>query len=210
MNEVKQDEGFIMDLWEKIFFLLSKISVFEVIRIFVWNRVKNKFRFVEIWVVTNLGLSITLSLLIYNLDNNVINWIAFIYAILRVFEIIIYQINVIIFDPYRCEKKGVTYKVKSIPRILVLLIHNYVEIIFWYSVMVISIIRINNFEIIYSWLYFVKASFLCIATFNGDLIVNNGKFLNNIVFVETFSGIVLTIVSIARFVGILPAVEEMK
>jgi len=203
------NDGFIMDFWEKIFCLLSKISVFYFIRKILANKIKRPYTFVESWVVGNLFAAIIGSLIIYNIKNKPVILILFIYGISRVFEIISYQLNVILFDSYRAQKEGKPYRVKSVARMLVLLAHNYVEIIFWYAVMALSIIKFNNFITTYGWTHYVKSSFLCISTFNGDALVSDGVFLSKLAFFETVSGIILTIVSIARCINTLPAIEEI-
>lgn len=46
-------------------------------------------------------------------------------------------------------------------------------------------------------------------TLKGDAVVSNGEFLTKVAFFETVSGIILTIVSIARCINTLPALEEI-
>lgn len=72
--------------------------------------------FVEKWVFVHLIGSFTATIIGYGL--------------LRVFEIIIYQINVLFFHPYKFHKAGNEYKIKSPTRIVILLLHNYVEVMF--------------------------------------------------------------------------------
>lgn len=209
MKKIKTNDGFVMDLWEKIFKLLSKISVFYLITTILRTKIKKPYTFVEKWVVGNLLAAITGSLIVYFTGNKIILLILFIYGISRVFEIIVYQLNVILFDSYRAHKKGIQYKVKSVSRMLVLLIHNYIEIVFWYAVMALTIIYLNNQSESFSWAHYIKSSFLCISTFNEDAVISNGVFLSKIAFFEAVSGIILTIVSIARCINTLPAVEEI-
>lgn len=211
MSNIKTKDGFIMDFWETIFKFLSRISLFEFIRFRYKNKIKKPYTFVEAWVVGNLIFALFSSIFIYlyPIENSIILWIILIYGISRVFEIIIYQINVILFDPYRAQKKNTQYKVKSVSRMLVLLIHNYFEIIFWYSAMIIIFKIFHNSSIDNSWLHYIKSSFLCISTFDGEAVVSNGAFLSKIAFFETASGIVLTIISIARCINLLPAVGEI-
>lgn len=106
MEDKYLKDGFIMDLWEGIFNFLSKISLFYWVRKCLGNRIKKKYTFVESWVVGNLMVSIIFSFLAYNSKSKVLLYIILICAISRVFEIIIYQLNVMLFDPYRAQKKG--------------------------------------------------------------------------------------------------------
>ena len=54
-----------------------------------------------------------------------------IYAVERCFEILVYQINVLLFAPYRDSKAGKEYKIKSPTRMIVLLLHNVFEFVIW-------------------------------------------------------------------------------
>lgn len=82
-------------------------------------------------------------------------------------------------------------------------------IVFWYAVMALTIIYLNNQTASLSWAHYIKSSFLCISTFNEEAVISNGAFLSKVAFVEAVSGIILTIVSIARCINTLPAVEEI-
>jgi hypothetical protein len=53
-----------------------------------------------------------------------------IYGGVRVVEIVIYQINVLIFDEYRARRSGIMYGVRGYRRLILLVPHNYIEIIF--------------------------------------------------------------------------------
>ncbi|KPU26272.1 hypothetical protein TR13x_10830 [Caloranaerobacter sp. TR13] len=211
----KQD-GFIMDLWEKIFSFLSKISIFTLLR-FIRKRMGKEitYTFVDSWVLGNLILSILSSIIVYNLTSEyeVLLFIIFGYGVLRVFEVIIYQINVLLFDPYRCKKQNKPYKIKSKSRMVLLLLHNYVEIMFWYSTMMITLVVLILGKVDNSWMSYIRSNILCIVTFDSNVVIEaTGKtfpYLYTLAFYEIMSGIIMTVISLARFVGILPDVEEI-
>ena len=75
--------------------------------------------------------------------------------------------------------------------------------------MSLNIITLNNSSISSSWFHYIKSSFLCISTFNGDAVISNGAFLSKVAFAETVSGLILTIVSIARCINMLPTPMEI-
>lgn len=210
-KNVSIDEGFLIELSDWIFGTLEKISIFNVIR-----KLKNttSYKFVDLWVVGNLIAAILSSVLVYNLsmENRYLVSIILIYSILRVFEVIIYQINVLLFHPYRAKKKGEKYKLKSVTRMVIALLYNYMEIMFWYSTMVISIIIFNGdnpYNL--TWIEIIRSNILCIATLDGNSVkeaVNSSyKYLSSLVFLEIISGIIMTIISLARFIGSLPGVD---
>lgn len=213
-NKVKNDEGFLLEYSNEIFYFLEKISIFNLIRKVKGN---TTYKFVDGWVLGNLIVAILSTLIIYNLNNNskVLIFIIFTYAVLRVFEVIIYQINVLLFHPYRAFKAGKNYEINSVPRMVLALLHNYVEIMFWYSTMVISIVVLSDGSA-YSlpWSEYVKSNILSIATLDTSMIIDTlpkgYKFLSDIAFFEIISGIIMTIISLARFVGNLPGVNTQN
>jgi len=208
----KNTDGFIIELWANIFNVLSKISIYY----FVKKIKKNiSYTFVEGWVLGNLIAAIALTGVGYYLGNK-IRWILYVilmYAILRVFEVIIYQLNVLFFDPYRAEKQGKKYKIKSPTRMVILLLHNYVEVMLWYAAIIIAMIQLSGNSIDATWGECVRYNVLCIATFDSSGIQEiAGAFypkLSIIVFLQILSGIIMTIISLARFIGLMPSVESV-
>ncbi len=210
MRQYKKD-SFLVDMWEFIFRVLSYISIFYIIR-----KIKNEitYRFVDFWVVGNFLFSILSSILIFYLHENFLYvMIALsIYGFLRVFEVLVYQINVVFFDPYRAHKANKEYKIKSIRRIILSLFHNYVEIMFWFVVITLTTAKALHISITATWSEYVTSTILCVAVFDRsglENIIGGNIFLMKLVFLEIVSGLIMTIISIARFIGILPAVDEI-
>ena len=129
-ESIKSDEEGIVGIWDIITKILSYISILEVI-IRVWLHKINKsereqlaskrklYKFIEIWVSGHTFLTIGLSLFIfYGLSKENSGWILAIciYGCLRVFEMIIKQIRVILFDTLG-RKKG---KIKSARRSIII------------------------------------------------------------------------------------------
>lgn len=206
-----EKDTFIVDLWEKIFNLLSKISVFSFIKLI---KKEITYSFVEKWVIFNTLFAFSSTLIVYYLGGYFVFviWILMIYGSLRIFEIIIYQINVLLFDPSRAIKNGIKYRIKSPTRLVVLLIHNYFEIICWFSTIFISNLILNDM-ISDNWGYYLRINFLCISTFDTSYISESlshfGK-LSQFAFYETTVGFIITIISLARFIGLLPGVDSVE
>ncbi|PHS35404.1 MAG: hypothetical protein COA82_04935 [Alkaliphilus sp.] len=102
-KKAKESTGFILPFWNNVFELLEYISIFALIRV-VKKKLTDKnlsYRFVEIWVFSNLIVSITASIAAYSGISIAVSALIIGYGMLRVFEIIIYQINVLLFHPYR-------------------------------------------------------------------------------------------------------------
>ena len=123
-----------------------------------------------------------------------------------------YQTNVMLFDSYRALKEGREYVIKSPTRLVILLLHNYVEIIFWFTTVTISYLNIENLETS-SWFYYLHMNFKCITTFDISEILSN---ITNrspyllIAFFESVIGFLMTIISLARFIGLLPQVKSIE
>lgn len=209
----KNKDGFIIDFWERIFRFLSKISLFYWIRKLSKNYT---YTFVDKWVLGNLCFAFLSTLIIYIFVSkyNVINTVLMIYGILRVFEIIVYQLNVLFFDAYRAKKIGRKYKIKSPTRMVLLLLHNYFEVMIWYSVILMSIIQLSGNVLVYSWWSYVRSNILNVATFNsGNIQEITGGFYSNLsdfVFVENITGIIMTIVCLARFINLMPSIDSIE
>ena len=204
-------DSFLVDMWERIFKVLSYISIFHIIR-----KIKGSmsYRFVDYWVVGNFLLSIVSSIIVFYLNEKFIYLMIALsaYGSLRVFEVIVYQINVVFFDPYRAYKARRQYKDKSIRRIILALFHNYVEIMFWFAVIVLTIAKVSHISVTASWFEYVTSTILCVAVFDRtglENIIGKNLYLAELVFVEIVAGLIMTIISIARFIGILPDVDEI-
>lgn len=219
-NEYFWNKSFIVEFWESIFRKLSKISIFAIIRkIDMVNRhgvhIFKSYRFVDMWVISNLFVSIISTIFLYYLDikYKIVFHIISVYSIERIFEIIVYQVNVLLFDPYRKSKEGSNYKIYSVTRMVISLLQNYVEIIFWYCTIIITTIKLFSVLTI-SLGDIIISSVLCMTTYNMDIInkVNDstGSIISNIVFFEVICGFLMTLISLSRFIGLLPSIIERE
>ena len=110
--EKTDERTFIVKFWSGIFCLLSWISPFQIIRFLLGKKKKNgrepfvkSYIFVDIWVTANMILSILSIYVIKCVDYRIFINAIVIYGLWRVFEIFVYQVNVLLFDPYRAEQK---------------------------------------------------------------------------------------------------------
>ncbi|WPX07794.1 hypothetical protein [Anaerocellum danielii] len=206
------NDSFIVTFWERIFYYLSKISIFYWVR----KIAKNKGYFlVDAWVLGNILLSFLAVVSTYYINSRfkAIFWIILIYGVLRVFEIIVYQVNVLFFDRIRTKKNKREYKIKSVTRTIILLLHNFVEIMLWYSVMMICLLKIGgNFPDDSSVWDFIRANILNVTIFNADEIEqiagSKNSTIANLIFFENITGLFMTLLCLARFINLLPPVES--
>ena len=128
--------SWIVHFWSKVFGILGSLSLFMLIRKIV-PKLARSYSFVEYYVAINTAFSvIALSIVTYRREygENILLFIVMVYGIFRTFEIFIYQVNVLLFDEYRAKLKGREYAVRSYRRIVLLLLHNYLEIVCWFGV----------------------------------------------------------------------------
>lgn len=206
-------DGWIVDFWSAVFGVLSKISVFNFIRV-VTRSGAPSYGFVEAYVLVHTLLAfVTLVIATIN-HSKPVSWLLLIlvlYGSLRVFETIIYQINVLLFDEYRAFKAGKEYKVRSFRRLVLLLLHNYLEVLCWFGVFYTFFYRSGDLTIPAQNVEFFtifRESLLMMISFSperNEPMTSLGMF---VITVHSFVGIFMTVIVLARFLALLPAPES--
>jgi len=186
------------------------MSPFQIIRISI-PATRRSYRFVDGWVLGNLLLSIVLLLMCSTPNLRWWETIAIGYGGIRVFEVFIYQINVLLFDEYRARKAGETYAVRGFRRIVILLLHNYVEIIFWFALFYrnASCAFDTSGSTLNSFLVSLNFSFVTMTTFGHAAISPTGILGNMLVFIQSVIGLFMALLILARFISLIPTPETM-
>jgi hypothetical protein len=169
------------------------------------------YRFVDGWVLGNLLLSIVLSLICSALSLCWWEAIAIGYGGIRVFEVFIYQINVLLFDEYRARKAGKTYALRGFRRIVILLLHNYVEIIFWFTLFYRNIgwafetggVSLDSFFVSLNF------SFVTMTTFGHTAIFPTETLGDILIFIQSVIGLFMALLILARFISLIPTPETL-
>ena len=198
-------KSFIVEIWSIIFDGLRSISPFQMIRVLIPS-IRGSYRFVDGWVLGNFILSIFLFFICSAPDLQWWESIAFGYGVIRIFEIFIYQINVLLFDEYRVKKAGGTYTLRGYRRIVILLLHNYIEIIFWFALFYRNIgylfetggVDFN--QIIVS----LNFSFVTMTTFGNTVISPKDNLGISITFIQSIIGLVMALLILSRFISLIP------
>ncbi|MEW4371003.1 hypothetical protein [Paenibacillus kandeliae] len=205
------NEKDIVYYYATLFGWLKCISLFELIRYYRKKKGKeNHTHIVELWVVGHVLLSF-IAVIIANYFGT-IKWIIYplmIYGFLRNFEIIIYQINVLLFDQYRSERKNIPYKIADYRRMVILLFHNFVEIVFWFSVTYLFAIKffiIEN-DIKNNFAQSIYISFVTMTTFGPPNFNIKESFGLYLVSIQSMIGLIMTLLTFARFISLLPNIE---
>ena len=192
--------GFIYKGWYKVFSLLEAILPFSLISKIPFN-IKN---FSEKWVLLNSCLSISSLIITHFSPQNFLSKSFIMYGGIRIFEIIIYQVNVLLFHPYKnmVIKERKSYNLQNPYRSVILLLHNFLEIVCWFT----SVSLFFSTE---------KHSILCslmettirIFTFSYETISDQFSWFQCIIFTEVLCGIILVAISLAKLLGELPHIN---
>ena len=198
--------SFIVEFWSSIFGILAKVSVFTLVRKLFPSAITA--RFVDFWVLSHLVLSMVAVVVAVYSPYPVIGCLFMGYGFLRTFEIVVYQTNVLLFDEYRVVKAGGEYRLEGYRRIVLLLLHNYFEIILWlactYTVMA------TDFEhkwqpgtgTVFGGIY---SSFITMTSFGDFDLLPKSTMAASVLLFHATVGLFMTLLSLARFISLIPA-----
>lgn len=198
--------SFIVEFWSSIFGILAKVSVFTLVRKLFPSAITA--RFVDFWVLSHLVLSVVAVVVAVYSPYSVMGYLFMGYGFLRTFEIVVYQTNVLLFDEYRVVKAGGEYRLEGYRRIVLLLLHNYFEIILWlactYTVMA------ADFEhkwqpgtgTVFGGIY---SSFITMTSFGDFDLLPKSTMAASVLLFHATVGLFMTLLSLARFISLIPA-----
>lgn len=196
---------FILDFWAFIFKAIGKISLFNFVR-FLFPGTRTGL-FSEAWALGHLLLSFLSVLAVLYINNYYVGLFIAAYALLRIFEVVVYQTNVLLFDEYRAKKAGKEYALHGYRRIVVLLIQNYFEIIFWFAAQYVVFNSLFMFavegsnESVFGAIY---TSFVVMTSFGYYNVTPLGVLAYSLVIGQAMIGLFMTLLSLARFIGLIP------
>jgi len=211
--------SFTVTFWEAVFGFLSRFSLFGAFRSATGklrdgSRLKalgRSYVFPEVWVLAwSLLALVAVFAAVY--CEGMASWVAFILAILggiRIAETVVYQINVVLLDEYRARRAGRPYAVRSYRRLVMLAIHNYVEILLWfaayYALNSSKFISTGGLHLQTFW-GAVYQSVLTMTTLGyGDTYPAQGQWLAGLIVAsETVIGVFLAIIVLARMLALVP------
>lgn len=233
------EDGFLVQLVFMVFYFLERCSVFYWIRILgtYLHEKKNPYSsekpfvktyiFPEIWVAGNIVFAIIFERLARECSCKWLLILMIVYAIERVFEMFVYQVNVLFFHrliPEYMEKtkrekareertktkiSAVTqeksgYVIKSATRTVLMLILNMIEYVLQFAVIFTAVSSVIG----------TGESYVGIAgSFRVFMNMTNpedfsGNYVLAFAYIETVIGMFMNIICLARFVGMLPEVAE--
>lgn len=217
-KKIKEEQGIIVLATCFFFNILRYISVFQWVRS-ANNRIcahrhkspKDSFiggyHFPEIWVLCNITCGIMVYALMVNFQlPKVLGAIFVAFAIMRAFEIMVYHVNVLLFDPLMTEARGEKYAIKSPVRMLLLLLINMAEYVLCFSIVYLFFVpEAVNFD------YWQSFTLSTSAFLNIGLPENNTspEIIVRIARIETILGVFMNLICIARFINMLPSVNSL-
>lgn len=202
------NSSFLVSLWATVFNWLGKVSVFNFIR-WVFPRLRSSYWFVDAWVLFNLVFSIiSVFILAYGELKNAFVYFFVLYGLFRVLEIFVYQVNVLLFHPLQNQS---SYSIHSHRRMIIALVHNFFEIIFWFAVSYLAfninfgneLANLNPFSVIYF-------SMLTMVSYSSTIAAEGWSL--TAIFILHFQatiGVFMTLISLSRFISLFPKPKEM-
>jgi len=197
-------DSFILQFWGRLLAALRYLSPLEWLwRLFPSTRTHG---WVDVWVLLNSGTSIAALILAGRFGPRMFVCALLLYGSVRVFEIVVYQAKVVLFDAYRQPRSTPDYAVRSYRRIVVLTLHNYFEVIFWFAAAYAAMSELfgEKAQAVSTPAGALYFSIVTMATVGyGDLTPSSerGKLL---VTLQIAIGLLMTIVILARMVAFLP------
>lgn len=217
-KHINKTNGFIVPILFFVFHLLKRVSLYPVYifinrKIFGNKFVSKNYLLPELWVVINLSISLIGKYIITCTSNKVCAYIFLFTASLRIFAMLIYQVNVLFFDRYAqwflyppTKKRKDNYVIQSGTRIIILLLINMFEYVVHFSVIFVALNCIysnsaGNITIADSLKLFFNMHEL--STFSNS----------NILFFaysEVGIGMFMNILCIARMLNLLPNTKTVE
>ena len=172
--------------------------------------------FIDLWVIGNTFFAAICLWIICNFLNKnfiIVAYMMTIYGMWRIFEIIIKQIRVILFDTIGNN----AISLRDTRRSIILLFHNVFEVILWFAVSFSTVYlgervadNVTLAQDGYSMVDFITHSMLLFTVF-GDEYSSiqdlNGMWLLKISSLEVIVGFMVIVFSVARFMSLLPNVK---
>lgn len=224
-----RNNGFILVFSCSIFDVLRHVSLFQQVRnitkwlwkIFHRDKIKglspdeqkiyfeehkpltHTYLFPELWVLGNAGCGVIVyCLMACQIISNFWGWICVVLVCLRMFEILVYHINVTLFDPIINSQNN--YAIKSATRMLILLLINMVEYILYFSIVYLFFIP-KNVDVS-CWQVF-SMSMSAFMNIDMPIVVGSPNAVMVLVRLESIIGVFMNLICIARVIGMLPNVR---
>ena len=112
----------------------------------------------------------------------------------------------LLFDEYRAKRAGKPYAFRGFRRIVVLLLHNYAEIIFWFALFYRNLDwAFQTYKVsLNSFLASLNFSFVTMTTLGYSTISPKEPLSDVLTLVHSAIGLFMALLILARFISLLP------
>lgn len=197
------NKSFIVGFWSQIFKYLGLISLLWVINKFV-KSARDSHIFIDAWVLGHFGLSIIIFLFYSFLD--IPGEVAFvIYGFIRVFELFIYQVNVILFNKYRAERAKKPFGDLDFRRSVILIFLSFIETIFWFALAYncFNWMLDSSASNVINPLLYLSFSINTMTTFGHTTFSPSGLLGYLVTIIQSAIGLIMILLILAPFISLL-------
>ena len=130
------------------------------------------------------------------------------YGAYRTFEITVFQIDLLLFHQYRARQNNVAHSVRSYRRTVILLIHNYFEIVCWFGTIYVWLYRSGHIASLGadpSFFSVFRESMLMMFSFTPEKYQPANDPAVIAFSVQAVIGLIMSLIVFARFLALLPA-----
>jgi voltage-gated potassium channel Kch len=197
-------DSFILQMWGRVLVALRVISPLE----WIWwlcPRMRTH-GWVDLWVLLN-GVAAALTVILaVGVARSAVVCALLLYGGLRIVEIVAYQAKVVLFDEYRQPRSTPDYAVRSYRRIVVLTLHNYVEVICWFAGAYATLNTVfgEKASVVSTFAGALYFSLVTMATVGYGDITPTSSTGRLLVTAQIAIGLFMTLVILARMVSYLP------
>ena len=205
---MKQDEGFLYNVFEKIIGFLLKCTFFEVLKKLF--RIKKGRTMADIYVCIMLCLSILIAIFSGYIHKYIwLHIVLFCCVSYRIYEITV----IIIFNFFtskQTKERPLEGRVFSVKRCIFIFLFNVFEIVNHFITLYISFSKFTGIDFPVSYIPMFKASAYAFITYNADTIIEISNKLGGIAFAQSMLGVFYTLILLTMLIGNAPKIESIN
>ena len=124
-------DSFIPRFYDRVLHWLARLSPHFWLTVAVPHAAQRGW--MEVWVLVNLALAFVTVNVVTGATSPTLAHVLLIYGALRVLELCVYLSKVVLGSPFHRHDHSHRYSASGYRRTLVLALHNYIEVIFWFA-----------------------------------------------------------------------------
>jgi len=130
-TQQSQSKSFLFPAYERSFAALRKLSMFTLLRQFVPD--DHYHAFVDVYLLAHFSLAVLSLVLLPPGRLCVLTAVLILYGAFRCFELTVLHVNQLLFDEYRVLLSKLPVDPLNYRRLVLTILHNYVELLFWFA-----------------------------------------------------------------------------